>query len=188
MGTVEFLDKYGILVVTTLYFLATVWYTLTTRQMARVMRDEFRLKTHPVLGLCPAEVDAQVWQSLEIRQRIVNGGLGLLTIDKATFQWSESLATDEGHAAPSLDPLPCHLAPGQSVTLTFRLTREDLRSVANRGFDSAAELIHGIINYQYHGVDGSPKRMTHSPPLPSRRDRPLASATGVHLTPQDPPN
>ncbi len=166
---IDFIKDYGVLVVTTLYFFATVWYTWTTRNMANVMRSELRFKTRPVLALFPAQVQANKFETLEIRQVVVNSGVSFLAMDKATLHWSRSIETGARSLTPSATPLPHHLAPGQSLEILFRLTKDAFQGVDQTGFLDAAEVISGIMVYQFEGIDGSVHTTTFSPPLSKRR-------------------
>jgi len=161
-----FVDQYGLLLVTFLYFLATVVYTVATIWMANVARREHSLKTRPAFGVLPASFHVIGWESLKIKQEVVNIGLGFVTLDRAEFEWSLTMDNEAKRHTSAITPLPFHLAPGQKLEIVFELSKAILDQLDRGRFNDASELIDGMLWYEYHGLDDVIRRASSKPPLP----------------------
>jgi hypothetical protein len=127
------------------------------------------LKTRPVLGFIAPNVEVKGWMALEIKQEVVNLGLGFVTVDKATFQWGPSIEETKAHLSSSVTILPVHLEPGQKMEIVFRLTEHALKPLEKGPFTDASELIDGMLIYEYHGLDDVIITSSSKPPLPKLR-------------------
>lgn len=164
MNFVEFADKYGMLIATVMLFLVTALYTYITLRLAKVSEKEHRLRTEPQLSFQPIIVVADRWNSVSIKQEIVNIGLSYVKVESCLLVWWAGMETEHINRIKSDLVLPHYLAPGDRKTVGFEISTNQTKKYEQSAFESFDQLMNGHIDYKFSGLEGTTKEMVETLP------------------------
>lgn len=160
------LTDLGLLVATSLLFIATMWYTWVTSRMARIMSAELSLKVRPSMGWGEPQPQLEGGR-IVVQQLVTNTGVGYVTIEGVSATLWKVASPNQSRLGIASQSLPVHLAPGQSSQFTVVLAPDAsvyLLGVAGTLLDHA---VGGTVKCSYMGVEG--KLLVRELALPQAR-------------------
>ncbi len=143
----------GLFIATLLLVIVTVWYAWATDKTRKIMVKDYELKTTPLLEFKTAIIISRSWEEFIVSQTIINTGVSFVIVEKAKYIWGLKVNESLDQAVFPDHDIPYYLAPSGSVTFSFTIPVAILQSMQHGKLISASELIDGIIEYEYRGID-----------------------------------